>query len=86
MVDLSVQKPGFPVTNRGQLGFAFDETTSPTALGLIHTRSGTLGTSDGTSLADWKNGEVTPIENVALSFGQEPTNGAEDERPHQESR
>lgn len=70
-------KPGFPVTNRGQLGFAFDETTSPAALGLIHTRSGTLGTSDGTSLADWKNGEVTPIENVALSFGQEPTNGAE---------
>jgi len=70
-------KPAFPVTNRGQLGFAFDESTSPAALGLIHVRAGKLGTPADGKPADWINGEVTPIENVALGFGQEPTNGAE---------
>jgi pimeloyl-ACP methyl ester carboxylesterase len=70
-------KPGFPVTNRGQLGFAFDESTSPSALSLIHVRAGKLGESVDGKPADWVNGEVTPIENVALGFGQEPTNGTE---------
>jgi len=70
-------KPGFPVTNRGQLGFAFDETTSPSALSLIHVRAGKLGAATGGKPADWINGEVTPIENVAAGFGQEPTNGTE---------
>ncbi len=65
-------KPSIPATNRGQLGFAFDDTTSPASLGLIHTRSGTLGPT-----GDWVNGEVTPIENVAKGFGQEPTNATE---------
>jgi pimeloyl-ACP methyl ester carboxylesterase len=65
-------KPPVPATNRGQLGFAFDATTSPKSLGLIQVRSGTLG-PDG----DWVNGEVSPIERVAETFGQEPANAVE---------
>jgi pimeloyl-ACP methyl ester carboxylesterase len=65
-------KPPIPATNRGQLGYAFDATTSPKALGLIQVRAGTLG-PDG----DWVNGEVSPIERVAATFGQEPANAVE---------
>jgi pimeloyl-ACP methyl ester carboxylesterase len=65
-------KPPIPATNRGQFGFAFDETTSPKALALIHVRSGSLG-PDG----DWVDGEVSPIARVAETFGQEPANAVE---------
>jgi pimeloyl-ACP methyl ester carboxylesterase len=65
-------KPPIPATNRGQLGFAFDATTSPKALGLIQVRSGVLG-PDG----DWVDGEVSPIARVAATFGQEPANAVE---------
>jgi pimeloyl-ACP methyl ester carboxylesterase len=65
-------KPPVPATNRGQLGFAFDATTSPKALGLIQVRAGSLG-ADG----DWVDGEVTPIERLAETFGQEPGNAVE---------
>lgn len=68
----SMFKPPVPATNRGQFGFAFDESTSPKALSLIHVRAGTLG-ADG----DWVNGEVTPIERLAQTFGQEPANAVE---------
>jgi pimeloyl-ACP methyl ester carboxylesterase len=65
-------KPPIPATNRGQFGYAFDATTSPKALGLIQVRAGQLG-PDG----DWVNGEVSPIERVAATFGQEPANAVE---------
>jgi pimeloyl-ACP methyl ester carboxylesterase len=65
-------KPPIPVTNRGELGFAFDATTSPKSLGLIQVRSGVLG-ADG----DWVDGEVSPIARVAATFGQEPANAVE---------
>src|SRR4051794_25183217 len=65
-------KPPVPATNRGQLGFAFDATTSPKALGLIQVRAGALG-PDG----DWVDGEVTPIARLAQTFGQEPANAVE---------
>jgi pimeloyl-ACP methyl ester carboxylesterase len=65
-------RPPIPVTNRGQLGFAFDATTSPKALGLIQVRAGALGSN-----GDWVDGEVTPIERLAATFGQEPANAVE---------
>jgi pimeloyl-ACP methyl ester carboxylesterase len=65
-------KPPVPATNRGQFGFAFDATTSPKELGLIQVRSGTLG-ADG----DWVDGEVSPLQRVAETFGQEPANAVE---------
>jgi pimeloyl-ACP methyl ester carboxylesterase len=60
-----------PPINRGQLGFAFDASTSPKAFSLIHVRAGGLGPN-----GDWVNGEVTPIERLAQTFAQEP-NAAE---------
>jgi pimeloyl-ACP methyl ester carboxylesterase len=65
-------KPPIPVTNRGQLGYAFDATTSPPELGLIQVRSGSLGAGGG-----WVDGEVSPLTRVAETFGQEPANAVE---------
>jgi hypothetical protein len=65
-------KPPIPATNRGLLGYALDASTSPQALALIHVRAGMLGPN-----GDWVDGEVTPIERVAQTFGQEPANATE---------
>jgi hypothetical protein len=65
-------KPPIPATNRGLFGYAFDATTSPAALALIQVRAGMLGAN-----GDWIDGEVTPIERLAQTFGQEPGNGVE---------
>lgn len=67
--------PGFPVTNRGLLGYAFDADTSPQSLALIHVRSGQLAASGDPR--DWVDGEVTPIARLADTFAQEPANGVE---------
>jgi hypothetical protein len=65
-------KPPIPATNRGAFGYAFDSTTSPKALALIHVQAGTLGPT-----GDWVDGEVSPIERVAQTFAQEPANATE---------
>ena len=68
-------KPPFAVTNRAELGYALDETTSPKAYGLFHVRAGGLAASGDPR--DWQDGEVTPIERAAALFGQEPANAVE---------
>jgi hypothetical protein len=68
-------KPPFPVTNEGGLGYAFDDTTSPAALSLIHVRAGTLAASGDPR--PWQDGEVTPIANVAKLFGRSPVDSTE---------
>lgn len=65
-------KAPVPATNRGQLGYAFDASTSPKALALIQVRAGSLGAQ-----GDWVDGEVSPIARVAELFGQEPANAVE---------
>jgi hypothetical protein len=65
-------KPPIPATNRGLFGYAFDASTSPAALSLIHVQAGTLGPN-----GDWIDGAVTPIERLAQTFGQEPANASE---------
>lgn len=72
--------PGFPVTNRGLLGFAFDRDTAPSALSLLHVNGGALKSGCGAGAVkpcDWVDGGVTPIANVASAFGQEPANAVE---------
>jgi hypothetical protein len=68
-------KAPFPVTNEGGLGYAFDSSTSPSYLSLIHVRAGALAPSGDPR--PWQNGEVTPIENVAKLFGRSPVDAAE---------
>ncbi len=71
----SAFKTPAPATNQGNLGHAFDRDTAPESLGLLHVNSGALADS-GTPL-DWVDGGVTPIQNVAEMFGNEPANGVE---------
>jgi hypothetical protein len=63
-------KPPAPSTNLAQLGYAFDASTSPAALALIHVHSGHL-TSSGQPLG-WVNDGPTPAQNIAFVFAQEP--------------
>lgn len=68
-------KPPVPTTNRGFLGYVFDQTTSPKSLGLIQIRAGGLAPS-GTP-RDWVDGEVTPIARLAEFWADNPVNGIE---------
>jgi pimeloyl-ACP methyl ester carboxylesterase len=71
-------KSNYATTNRGALGYAFDNDTSPETLSLIQVRAGNIG-PEGPALRDWQNGEVTPIENVIKGFGGDKygTNGVD---------
>jgi hypothetical protein len=63
-------KPPAPSTNLAQLGYAFDASTSPAALALIHVHSGHL-TTGGQPLG-WVNDGPTPAQDIAFAFAQEP--------------
>jgi hypothetical protein len=65
----------FPATNRGQLGYAFDASTSPPGLALIQVRSGHLG--DSGEVRDWVDDGPTPIANLANAFSLEPLGAIE---------
>lgn len=58
------------VTNLAGLGYAFDASTSPASLALIHVHSGHLATTG--SPRGWVNDGPTPVQNVADVFSQEP--------------
>ena len=68
-------KPPVPATNAGLLGYAFDESTSPASLALIHVRAGQLATQG--QPRGWVDGEVTPLRRLAQTFAQEPANAIE---------
>src|SRR5829696_6679249 len=68
-------RPPFAVTNHAMLGYAFDATTSFEDRALIRVRSGSLTPSG--EPRDWQNGEVSPIERVAQTFGDSPVNAVE---------
>jgi pimeloyl-ACP methyl ester carboxylesterase len=70
-----VFNPPFPVTNRALLGNAFDRDTSPPDLSLIHVNAGSIAPSGNPR--DWIDGGVTPVERLAATFGQEPSNAVE---------
>jgi pimeloyl-ACP methyl ester carboxylesterase len=68
-------KPPVRATNEAGFGYAFDETTSPPALGLLHVRAGGLAPSGDPR--PWRDGENTPVQRLARTFGTEPANGVE---------
>jgi hypothetical protein len=68
-------RPPVRVTNEGLLGYDLDSSTSPPVLSLVHFRAGSLAPSGDPR--GWRDGEVTPIQNVARTFWQEPGNGVE---------
>jgi hypothetical protein len=68
-------KPPVPVTNQAQLGYAFDASTSPSSLALIHVHSGHVATTGDP--AGWVNTGITPVQNVADAFAQAPLAAAD---------
>ena len=68
-------KPPVPATNRALFGYAFDRDTSPQSLGLLHVNAGELAPSG--EPRDWVDGGITPVANLAETFGQEPANATE---------
>jgi hypothetical protein len=68
-------KPPLPATNRAQFGFAFDASTSPAALGLIHVHSGHVApAADASGLHGWVDDGITPIDDLAKLLSHEPGN------------
>jgi hypothetical protein len=68
-------KPAFRVTNEAQFGYAFDASTSPAALALIHIRAGRL--ADSGDPRGWEDGELTPIQRHARAFAADRPNATE---------
>ncbi len=68
-------KPSKPVTNLALLGYAFDASTSPAALALLHVHSGHVATTGDP--AGWVNDGITPAQNIADVFAQAPLAAAD---------
>jgi dienelactone hydrolase len=68
-------KPPMRATNEGHFGFAFDASTSPAALALIHIRAGRL--ADSGDPRGWEDGELTPIRRHAKAFASDAPNATE---------
>ena len=68
-------KPPVPATTRALLAYAFDRDTSPDSLSLLHVNGGELAASGDPR--DWVDGGITPVANIAETFGQEPANAVE---------
>jgi hypothetical protein len=68
-------KPPMPVTNEAQFGYAFDQSTSPQALSLIHVRAGQLAGSGDPR--PWQDGELTPLRRFARAFSGNRPNATE---------
>jgi pimeloyl-ACP methyl ester carboxylesterase len=68
-------KPPFRVTNEALFGYAFDASTSPKALELIHVRAGQLAASGDPR--PWQDGELTPIRRFAQAYAANDPNATE---------
>jgi hypothetical protein len=71
----SYLKPPMRVTNEAQFGYAFDASTSPASLALIHIRAGRL--ADSGDPRGWQDGELTPIRRHAKAYAADRPNATE---------
>jgi pimeloyl-ACP methyl ester carboxylesterase len=71
----AVFRPAFPVTNEALFARALDADTSPKGLELLRVRAGHLAASGNPR--PWQDGELTPAQNIASTFWQEPGNAVE---------
>jgi hypothetical protein len=68
-------KPPVRVTNEALFGYAFDASTSPKALELIHVRAGQLAAAGDPR--PWQDGELTPIRRFAHAYAANNPNATE---------
>jgi hypothetical protein len=68
-------KPPVRVTNKAMFGYAFDETTSPEFLSIIHIHAGDL--ADTGDPRGWVDGELTPLDRMARAWAAESPNATE---------
>ena len=68
-------KPAVRVTNEAMFGYAFDESTSPESLSIIHIHGGRL--ADAGDPRGWEDGELTPPERMARAWAAESPNATE---------
>ena len=68
-------KPPVPATNEAVLGYAFDDSTSPDVLRLIHIRAGSLAPSGDPR--GWQDGELTPIARFAKAYAANRPNATQ---------
>jgi hypothetical protein len=68
-------KPHIRVTNEALLGFAFDKSTSPNFLSIIHIRAGRL--ADSGDPRGWVDGELTPLRSLAKTWAAHAPNATE---------
>ncbi len=70
-------KPPYPATNQGLFGYDFDRDTSPPELTSLHINAGHLAPEVPGGHADWVDGGITPIKNLADTFSQHPVNATD---------
>lgn len=70
-------KPPYPATNQGLFGYDFDRDTSPPELTSLHVNAGSLAPENPGGVADWIDGGITPIQNLADTFSQHPMNAVD---------
>src|SRR5215210_2204822 len=70
-----IVKPSVRVTNEALFGYAFDDTTSPELLDIIHIRAG--GLAESGDPRPWKDGEITPLRRHARAWAAESPNATE---------
>ncbi|HVG75204.1 MAG TPA: hypothetical protein VM824_07460 [Thermoleophilaceae bacterium] len=68
-------KPPMRVTNEALFGYAFDESTSPESLSIIHIHAGGLAASGDPR--GWEDGELTPLERMSSAWAAESPNATE---------
>jgi hypothetical protein len=70
-----IVKPPMRVTNEALFGYAFDATSSPDLLSIIHIHAGRL--ADSGDPRGWVDGELTPIQRHARAWATESPNATE---------
>ena len=68
-------KPPMRVTNEAMFGYAFDESSSPDSLSIIHIHAGRL--ADTGDPRGWLDGELTPIKRMTSAWAAEEPNATE---------